>query len=241
MSAILLRLIPSAPRVGSDFTKDLTGLVIKAFDLTVQDNQSGVPLGTASFTGDNKTSIHQYVTETLRPPPQPPLQVFHSVATAVIIAKPPSGHLEYGSFDLRLEITRGDTESILDETIEYNVNLFQLESNPNDYLKNEPSAYFQLPPASAGLSNVANVQLNPNGQPPDFVMLHDAINFVLKQDHPAVPKDSTLANNSLETLDSPLTPGQASQVASEITWNRALHPAPQSTMTLQGISVLESL
>jgi hypothetical protein len=74
--------------------------------------------------------------------------------------------------------------------------------------------------------------LNPNGQPPDFDSLCRAINIVLQQDHPT-PGDKN-ANNSLQTLTSPLTPSQASQIASEIVWNRNLDPLPASTMVLQG-------
>lgn len=231
MSVILLRLIPTAPRAASDFLTDLTGLEIKAYDLTVEDSQNGVDLGKAAFHKDeNKTTIYQHFA--LQPGAIPPL-AFYSVATAVIVAEPPTGHLEYDSFDLRLEIKRNG-QSILDDTIEYNVNLFQPAKSPLDYFDLEPSAYFQLPPApSQSLANAANVSLPSSGQPPVFATIRDAINIVLNQDHPT-PGGTTPSNKSLETLSSPLTPGQASQIASEIIWNRSLKPAPTSTITLQG-------
>jgi len=240
MSIILLRIIPTTPRVGTDFRTDLTGLQIAAYDLTVQDNKVGVLLGTATFTTDKSTTIHQHFVETkvmidVGPLPETRTVItWYSTATAVIVPEPPSGHLEYDTFDLRFEITR-EGQTILDDTIEYNVQLFSSEQDPNDYFKFGPSCYFQLPPASVGLSStVASVQLNSNGQPPSFDTLHTAINIVLKQDHP-MPSGTTLPNNSLETLSAPLTPGQAAQIASEITWNRTLNPPPTSTVSLQGI------
>jgi len=238
---ILVRLVPTSPRVATDFTTDLQGLVITAFDLTVQDSNVGVKLGSATFTSDEKTtSIYQYIDITWGVEPItlkriPTSSTLESIATAVIVPNPPAGHLEYDTFDLRFEITRNG-QSIMDTVIEYNVNLFPLQEHPYDYLRSEPSCYFQLPPAAVQLgTDVANVTLNPNGTPPSFDTLHDAINKVLSKDHPT-PSDTKLPNDSLETLTTPLTPAQAGQIASEITWNRTLNPPPVSTITVQGIS-----
>jgi hypothetical protein len=233
---IILRLHPSKPMAASNFTTLLTGLEIKAFDLSFDNSSSGVVLGTAkgladphlASTTDNSvnitnTSILQHYVDVMINVPLPSLKRrLESVATAVIVATPPAGHKEYPtpkSYDVRLELTRAGL-SITDRVLEYNVSVVTvgaLSNDQKDSFAMAASAYVTLP--AAGLDPaLAHVDISATGQPPPFRDLCDQISKVLAKD-PGPPKD-TLAKAV------PLTAAQSQQIAAEIVFDRKAEPPP---------------
>ncbi|HEY2295083.1 MAG TPA: neuraminidase-like domain-containing protein, partial [Thermoanaerobaculia bacterium] len=240
---IILRLHPSDPMAGTDFTAFLNGLSITAFDLTFADSTGGVKLGTASGlanphlggTSNNKviissTSILQHYVDVIDPLP-PPVRRLEAAATAVIVVNAPAGHPEYpnaNSFDVRLEITRGGLD-IVDRTLEYNVTVQtvsgSLSINQKDYFAMPASAYVTLPKAAVGLDpSLAFVDLPADGQPPGFDSLRKAIDLVLAKD----PGGASADLNHL----APLSAAQSRQVAAEMIWNRTLYPPPDPPRSL---------
>src|SRR4028118_1560373 len=103
---IILRLYPSKPMSGADFTSFLTGLTITAHDLTFGDSVNGVVIGTASGLANphlgapannnvnvNTTAILQhYINVTIGAFTTRHLE---AAATAVIVVNAPAGHDEY--------------------------------------------------------------------------------------------------------------------------------------------------
>lgn len=235
---IIIRLYPTKPMAASDFTSTLNGLKIEAFDVSFGDTDGGTPLGSASGLADphlagttnnkvdvTKKQILQHYADMSLPAPGRHLE---AVATAVIVASAPAGHLEYPtptSYDVRLKITRG-TLVLNDETLEYNVTVTTVGSLSNDqrsYFAAPASLFFALPPPLAGTDpNLAHVDLPADGQPPSFDNLRSAVDAVLKMDPGG---GASLASTA------PITAAQALLVASEITWNRTGRPQPAPAIT----------
>jgi hypothetical protein len=239
---IVLRLHPFKPMSGADFTTLLNGLTLTAYDLSFGDSVTGVQLGTASGLADphlssttfnnnvniNNTSILQHYVDVTPPPPPlgpggPKARHLEAVATAVIIVTPPAGHVDYpqpNSYDIRLDIERNGRD-MGHRRLDYNVEVVtvaSLSSSQKVYFGMEASSYMTLP-SGAGLDPaVAYVDLPPNGQPPAFDALCDAIDLVLAAD-PNGPNGNLLNR-------SPLTPAESRQVAAEIVWNRGASPPP---------------
>jgi Tc toxin complex TcA C-terminal TcB-binding domain len=241
---IILRLHPSSPMAPNDFRNLLTGLTIKAYDLSFADSTNGALLGTASgvasphlgSTTNNQvtissTAIMQHYLDVLQLGGTKK-RFLESVATAVVLAAPPAGHPEYPvatAYDLRLEITKPDGTRIVDHRLDFNVVTSSMGSplskSQKTYFGLGASAYVKLPATGASLDpNVAFVDLPDDGQPPPFADLVHAIDLVLTDD-PGAPNSSLIAA-------APLTPAQAKHVAAEIVWNRQVYPAPQPDETL---------
>ena len=235
---IVIKLTPANPTSGEDFTKYLTNLNIKAFDLSFGEPKIGVLIGHASgawfppsddptdpglidFSPATPTIFQHFSFVTINP--IGPVQVVkrEAVATAVIAVRLPSGHTEYQTADLRLEITNNGRR-ILDQHVDFNVAVISdpfSSTNPAHYI-NLPitSVFFALPDSSLGLDpTVAFVDLPSDGTAPSFKSVFDAANLVLAQDPGG--------GGSLAKL-SPLSAARARQVAREILWNPKLNPAP---------------
>src|SRR5579872_897834 len=191
---IVIRLHPDKPAAGGDFTTYLQGLSITAFDLSTADTRVGAKLGTASYVAppnpaqswipDSTSRFVQHFTI----PPIPLLDPApESVATAVIeITSLPAGYKEYPSTtpdrpDLRLEITRGGTK-IPQQDVYYDV-VVQPSPVPTSATfptlpSEDVAVYLGLPaPAAGGLLDLA-----PDGRPPNYKALTDAVNAVLAAD-----------------------------------------------------------
>ncbi|HEU5271837.1 MAG TPA: hypothetical protein VFU36_18090, partial [Jatrophihabitans sp.] len=238
---LVLRLHPSKPMAPSGtngFRDLLNGLTIKAYDLTFADSVDGVLLGTATGLADPHlpstlddsvtiadTQILQHylditdiITGTTRH--------LESVATAVIEVTRPAGHTEYptpSSYDLRLEITNSSGQAIIDQRLDFNVEVSTLASPlPDDqksYFALPATSYVKLPSTGAALDpSTAWVDLPADGQPPAFDQLVHAIDLVLASD-PGAPHANLIAA-------SPLTAAQARYIANQIVFNRAVNPEP---------------
>lgn len=236
---ILVRLVPMKPTDGATFGSYLTNLSIRAFDLSFGNSADGTLVGQAQGawipnTGLNAVgpaftpatqrivqhfSVHPVLVNPFPAPPEPDVRL-EAVATAIIALNPPA--TEFNTTDLRLEIKQG-TELVAYERLDFNVKV-----EPNAPISNNPLTYINLDPPAVVLPlpdpgvaldpNAAFVELPPDGSPPKFVPLRDAINKVLAQDPGG---GATLANRS------PLTAAQSRQVAREIIWNRQIAPPPE--------------
>ncbi|OAA51504.1 insecticidal toxin complex protein [Metarhizium rileyi] len=138
---VLLTLLPTAPRDPVLFRKDLQGLKIEAFDLTVNENKDGVLVGTCEgLLGEQGGSIVGPIDIVPRQtsPPEPPklvtaiLQHFKiehptpvvnplSVATAVLVLNIDPKHTEFDGLDLRLVIKRNSNSVGKGLPLEFNV------------------------------------------------------------------------------------------------------------------------
>lgn len=234
---ILVRLVPMKPTSGANFSSYLTNLSIRAFDLSFGNSADGTLVGQAqgawipaegpgasgpAFTPANQRIVQHFSVYQVNPIPPP--NVFdvrrEAVATAIIELNPPA--TEFNTADLRLEIKQG-TQLVAYERLDFNVKVepnAPISNNPLTYITVDPPAVvLTLPDPGVALDpNAAFVELPPDGTPPKFVPLRDAINKVLAQD-PA--GGATLANSS------PLTAAQSRQVAREIIWNRQIAPPPE--------------
>ena len=100
-----------------------------------------------------KEAIMQHFLTLIAPdPPTPKTPIvpgvyeYMAVATAVIIAVPPAGHLEYPtptSYDLRLQVTRNNLK-IDDATLDFNTSILQV-----DHLSRVQQDYMGFPPSGA--------------------------------------------------------------------------------------------
>ncbi len=234
---ILVRLVPMKPTSGADFSSYLTNLTVRAFDLSFGNSADGTLVGQAqgawipnaglnasgpAFTPATQRIVQHFSSYQVNPAPPP--NVFdvrlEAVATAIIELNPPA--TEFNTTDLRLEIKQG-TQLVAYERLDFNVKV-----EPNAPISNDPLTYISVDPpavivtmpdpAVALDANAAFVELPPDGSPPKFVPLRDAINKVLAQDPGA---GATLANRS------PLTAAQSRQVGREIIWNRQIAPPPE--------------
>jgi hypothetical protein len=138
-----------------------------------------------------------------------------SVATAVIDASG-AAHAEHATRDLRLIVTRGGGEIVLDQTF-YNAPLDPSAMPPPELFPGLAitSLYLSLPVAGSELNSTtdAYVALPSDGTPPNFADLRAAVELVLAAD----PGAFDLAD---------LTVAQATHVAQEIAWNLKFHPLP---------------
>lgn len=173
-----------------------------------------------------------------------------AVATAIVVCDvDPATHPEFPdvtNFDVRLEITRGETK-IRHDAIEYNIAARTVQSlsrsaldymgvsgiTPNfpDYVNLPIGAYVLIPAPPPGGPN-ANagpvILLDRTGRPPEFGELVKGIDAVLAKDHPPAPGVPSLA-----TLPHPLSAPQAAEIAAELTWNRPLFPLPTPKARLE--------
>lgn len=236
---ILVRLVPMKPTSGASFTSYLNNLTIRAFDLSFGNSTDGTLVGQAqgawipnaginavgpAFNPANQRivqhfSVYPVQVNPLPAPPFPDVRL-EAVATAIIELTPPAA--EFNTTDLRLEIRQG-TQLVAYERLDFNVKVepnAPLSNNPLTYIGVDPPAVvLTLPdPAVALDPNAAFVELPPDGTPPKFVPLRNAINKVLAQDPGG---GATLANRS------PLTAAQSRQVSREIIWNRQIAPPPE--------------
>jgi hypothetical protein len=157
----LITLLPAAPRDPEDFHLDLHGLTIDIYDLTVENDFIGVPLGSADAVTESpywqdipiipatgthppklaRPIIQHFAKVERAPEPSLPLLlltfVAKSVATVAIPLDPAGSDPEYRSPDLRITLSR-DGKLIGAATIEYNVPLqpvpLPLDSNPQTYI-----------------------------------------------------------------------------------------------------------
>lgn len=227
---IILKILPLQPVVASDFTSTLEDLTITAYDLTVEDSVNGVQIGSATSKPNPPPAPHKLLRTIFQDFTESAgTRTLQSVGTAVFITEAPPGHIEYlspTSYDIRFVINRGGIE-MTGQYLEYNIPLThvtEMHAAEETYIGLTPSAYLQLPPqAQPPQSDVGYVQLNSNGQAPDFDSLRQAVNRVLDKDHPT--GDST-GLSELEVRTTPLTAAQSTQIAREITWNRSLNPTP---------------
>ncbi|WP_373509400.1 neuraminidase-like domain-containing protein [Thiocapsa sp.] len=228
---ILVRLVPMKPISGADFSNYLNSLSIRAFDLSFGNSADGALVGQAqgawipnaginavgpAFTPANQRIV-QHFSEYF---PGPDVRL-EAVATAIIELNPPPP-TEFNTADLRLEIKQG-TQLVAYERLDFNVKVeadAPISNDPLTYLTVDPPAVVvTLPDPGVALDpNAAFVELPPDGTPPKFARLREAINKVLSQD-PAF--GATLANRS------PLTVAESRQVAREIIWNRQIAPPPE--------------
>lgn len=166
-----------------------------------------------------------------------------SAATAVIKLEVPPGYREHGSFDIRLEIKRGDPSfDIIYDTLDYNVigsAHDPLSNDQRDYFDsvyeadpsgtNKPDSPFQtsvyvpIPPEEVGLDpSVPYVALPADGRPPKFDSLLNAIDTVLRNHGRDILKDRP----------DPLDISESRHIADEIIWNRKLYPSPEPPKSL---------
>jgi len=237
---ILVRLVPKKPTDGANFSAYLANLSIRAFDLSFGNSADGTLIGEAQGawvpnTGLNASGpaftpatqrIVQHFSVYPVPNPSPPPLLFadvrlEAVATAIIELTAPQT-TEFNTADLRLEIKQG-TQLVAYERLDFNVKVEPngpISNNPLTYIGVDPPAVVvTLPDPAVSLDpNAAFVELPPDGSPPKFVPLHDAINRVLAHD-PA--GGAALANRS------PLSVPEARQIAREIVWNRTIAPPPE--------------
>ena len=235
---ILVRLAPMRPTDGATFSGYLANLSIRAFDLSFGNSADGTLVGQAQgawvpntginavgppFNPANQRIVQHFSSYELNPVPPPNmLDVrLEAVATAIIELNPPPA-TEFNTPDIRLEIRQG-AQLVAYERLDFNVKVepnAPISNNPLTYISIDPPAVvLTLPdPAVALDPNAAFVELPPDGAPPKFVPLRDAINKVLAQDPGG---GATLANSS------PLTTAQSRQVAREIIWNRKIAPPPE--------------
>ncbi|MFM0007486.1 hypothetical protein PQR57_41890 [Paraburkholderia dipogonis] len=230
---ILVRLVPMKPTDGATFSSYLTNLSIRAFDLSFGNSADGTLVGQAqgawipnsginafgpAFTPANQQIVQHF---SVYPVPLNNLDLrLEAVATAIIELNPPPA-TEFNTPDLRLEIKQG-AQLVAYERLDFNVKVepnAPISNNPLTYIGIDPPAVVvTLPDPGVALDpNAAFVELPPDGTPPKFVPLRNAIDKVLAQD-PA--GGATLANSS------PLTAAQSRQVAREIIWNRKITPPP---------------
>lgn len=235
---IIIRLHPADPESAGQFTTDLTGLSVAAYDLSVTDETGGTLLGTAAGLADPHTGspgddtvdittagIMQHYADWSEA--SIPLRGLQAAATAVIIANPPAGYPEYPtqySYDLRFEITRGG-QAVADAVIDYNVLTVQvsgaLPSDQTWYFAQGASTYIPIPPAPPAGAPVPALTLDPDGTAPPFDALRAAIDDVLAKDPGG---GDGLAGYGLTA--GTLTAARCRQIAAEIVWNRYVAPQP---------------
>ncbi|MEU9899981.1 neuraminidase-like domain-containing protein [Streptomyces phaeochromogenes] len=230
MALIVIRLHPVEPIDGNDFKPYLDDLVIEAFDLSAQNAQLGVSLGTTTYAQPVPPPPPQQPTPWIPAPTTGIVQHFDppdlnnpptalAVATAVIVVNPPAGHPEHRESDLRLKITRGGKE-ILHGQLYYNVPV-EPGGIPADRgtipTLTTTSLYLALPNPGREIDPADGyVAVAADGTPPRYDQLRTAVDIVLGHD-PGVGNPPQLAD---------LTPRQARHIAYEIVWNYKYRPLP---------------
>lgn len=236
---------------GSDFTAYLTGLTIRAYDLSVdkageclQDKTKCFLLGTASGLADPRTgvpdpvndviiddtSILQHyvdITDTLSGIVTHELE---AAATAIIVVPDLSTYHEYpdpsadGSFlDIVLEFKRGGFD-LIDHTLEYNATIRTVPWLPTDTTNQKD--YFAM--SASTYVTLPGIGIDPSTDA--YVDLPangqpPEFESLRKAVNRVLEKDPDAAIGNLEN-HSPLTSAQSRQVAGEIIWNRKMFPQP---------------
>jgi hypothetical protein len=217
-SVLVIRLHPVEPISGDDFTKYLDGLTITAFEISF-NNQAGSQIGQAQYLPNNPaTRIAQYFDE----------DTPKAIAAAVIGISGSLEEKEYLTADIRLEITRGNSEIIHKQTY-YNVPAQTVEDEvpeppePIDPIlfNSETSLYLALPSPGEPLSTP--FVLPEDGAAPNFANLRTAVEDVLKAD----------PGNTEGIAD--LTVAQCRHIAYEIIWDHMAYPLPKPKSSLEKI------
>lgn len=245
---LILRVLPSTPVTGSEFSRALEGLTIRAYDRSVNNTSanpvtgeqdvflgeaSGVILaGTDMVTSPaTRTTLARFQAGIIQHTSSRGLSEPVSVATAVIIVTVATDHQEYpinSSFDVRFDVDRANAanSSRLDipvPNIDYNISCssFETSLNTTDYIAAAASSYIFISPVADSTlpDTAAYLKPGPAGLPPAFAPLQAAVNKVLELDHP-------LTAPSLLRITEPLSIAQCSQIASAIVYNRWLSPPP---------------
>ncbi len=238
MPSVILRLLPTNPVTGADFTDYLNGLTIEVHELSLADpTGQGPAAGSASYLApvlpaspsadplpqpDANTRITQHFSIT-----PAGLGVFQrnmfAVATAVVEIPAPAPGGEHETADIRLVITRGGSE-ILHRRQYYNVPVSNaaLPGDPNTFAGLDPvSLHLQLP--GPGAATGPTVTVPEDGGAPNYTQLRTAIEDVLN-DEPG-----NLAGIADLTLKA------ARHIAREITWDRGAFPLPESDRSLESM------
>ncbi|HEY9892565.1 MAG TPA: neuraminidase-like domain-containing protein [Candidatus Sericytochromatia bacterium] len=230
-SLLVIRLHPTEPVTGNEFTNYLNGLSITAHDLSFTDPTGAATpaLGSATYIAptslppspsadptpvqDPDTGIVQHFSITPGGLVGSFVRNFSAVATAVIqIPDPPAGG-EYRTADVRLVITRNGNQ-IAHKPIYYNVPVAPapIPANPNDFRQLEPISLHLALPSSAQPS--PTVVLPEDGTVPNFATLRTAVEAVLNAD----------PGSTAGIAD--LTAAQCRHIAYEIIWDRMAYPLP---------------
>jgi hypothetical protein len=244
-SLLVIRLHPTEPVTGDEFTNYLNGLSITAHELSFTDPTGAATpaLGPATYIApslppspsldptpvqDPDTRIVQHFSLTFGIPTNTYVRNFSAVATAVIeIPDPPAGG-EYRTADIRLEITRNGSP-IAHKPIYYNVPvaLTPIPADPNDFPNiSDPlgnpiiSLHLALPSSSQPSPTVV---LPEDGTAPNFANLRTAVEAVLSAD----------PGNTEGIAD--LTAAQCRHIAYEIIWDRMAYPLPVPKRSLEAI------
>ncbi|WP_428265995.1 hypothetical protein [Haliangium sp.] len=222
---IIIRIHPTEPTAGDDFTAYLSGLTLIAYDLSFEQ-QGGQEIGRASYDPDrSKSRIVQHFRVISG---VPPIEELFPVATAVIEVNEPIGWPEHRSSDIKLGIERGSQE-LRDRNLHYNITIISRATlpTPSEYDDLEPvGAYLALPPPGVGLDpGDPDLGLPADGSPPSFSELRSAVDKVLARD-PGItdPPDITR-----------LTPAQCRHIAYELVYNQQADPLPVPVRPLEDL------
>jgi hypothetical protein len=246
---IVLRLTPAVPVDPGTFTNYLNGLTVKVYEISYAHPQAGMPgdptppLGSASYHAGTPVALPApagappYVTYPANTSVAQHYELeialgevvainFQSVATAVI--EYPGGGPEYVAPDLRIELDRTGAQPVFVANVYYDVPLYNAGGPP------DPSTYQDIPAGSVSAyvtlqapldPSLAQLQLPPDGTPPNFDVLMSAVSTVLSKDPGGAPTQAQLAA---------LTVDQCRNIAYEIVFGPqqplAVPPEPLESM-----------
>lgn len=222
---MIIRIHPTEPTSGDDFTAYLNGLTLIANDLSF-DQQEGLEIGRASYNPDrNLSRIIQHFRVIAG---VPPVEERYPAATAVIEVNEPPGWPEHRSSDIKLRIERGSQE-LRDQNLHYNITIISRDTlpAPTEYDELGPvGAYLALPPPGVGLDpGDPDLGLPADGSPPSFDEVRNAVTKVLLRDPgPGDPPDITQ-----------LTPAQCRHIAYELVYNQQADPLPVPARPLEDL------
>ncbi|MCI5223450.1 MAG: hypothetical protein D3924_12450, partial [Candidatus Electrothrix sp. AR4] len=257
MAILIIRLHPDDSVSAEDFTRYLlpdssdpsTALSIKAYELSVDDPTDGALLGEANYiapislpespSGDPTPELNSNtrITQHFNIEQVGPFWArnMFSVATAVIEFDFPTE--EYVSIDIRLEISRGDSE-ITHKQKYYNVPLnkdpLPVKPDPDDPTETvvDPNRFPDLTPVGLNLAlpaqppkgqeQNASVTLPEDGTAPNFEQLYNAVKTVLE--------DELGSENAATARITELTSREARHIAHEIIWGNAEVTLPESDL-----------
>ncbi|PYP83713.1 MAG: insecticidal toxin complex protein [Blastocatellia bacterium AA13] len=238
-SLLVIRLHPSEPVTGDEFTNYLNSLSIAAHELSITDPDGvGPAFGTAAYFApnlppspspkpspvpDSKTRVIQHFEIV----PVAGIKNFarnlFAVATAVIEIPDALITREFRTVDARLVITR-DGGEIIHKQLYYNVPVapVSIPKSPNDFPTLTPiSLHLALPARGQQLPKTAAEPLD--APVPNFAKLLSAIEQVLTAEQ---GDTKGIANLALE---------QCRHIAFEITWDPMLHPLPAPNRSLEAM------
>ncbi|KAL3469473.1 hypothetical protein BJX99DRAFT_265143 [Aspergillus californicus] len=209
--ALIIRVIPSKPVTADTFQSVLSTLEIEVYDVSIGDSRNGTLIAVAEGLLDINAIVIEIINEPASarrlgkgiwqhwelPPQHPPglpidstNAIYFPVASAIVLINRPT-RFEYGSYDLKLKITRKGSLA-LSSKIEYNASpLVNIRFDPPlterqlDPFKLPGAAYVCVPavdlsnfdPDNSAISDVEG-----SGQPWEFTALVKAVNTVLTQD-----------------------------------------------------------